>query len=173
MRIVKVLLWLLLSILLVVIGIGVASWLFYQVTNTGVDWPTAKGVIILSGSSYEREPPISHLFNSQDWLVTVSFEYEVQGVRYSWYQQWYETKPEAERKQLQYSPGATITIYYNPKMPSIAVVEPEKKLVSIPDLMYVLFIIPVLGVGVTLIILNSQDLVKYVRNRWGNRAKLT
>jgi hypothetical protein len=173
MRIVKVLLRLILGVLLVVIGIGVAGWLFYQVTNTSVEWPTAKGVILSSGLSYEREPPISHLFSSQDWLVTVSFEYEVQGVRYSWYQQWYETKAEAEKKQLQYSPGATITIYYNPNSPTIAVIEPEKKLVSMPDLLYVLFIIPVLGAGVALIILASQDLVKDIRSRLGNRAKWT
>jgi len=101
------------------------------------------------------------MFTSRDWLVIVSFEYEVQDKRYSCYQQWYTSKAETQKELVKYSPGAIVPVYYDPNLPTFGVVEPEKRLFSIADLIFpILIIIPLLGGGIILIALASRDLLK-------------
>ncbi|OGO25296.1 MAG: hypothetical protein A2144_04895 [Chloroflexi bacterium RBG_16_50_9] len=168
MRIVKVLLRLLLGIFLVGIGVMVIGLLFYETADTGAQWPTAQGTIVSlhAWEEIDDDAPISVGFSSRDWFVTVSFEYEVNGVRYSWFQQWYESKAEAEKEQLKYSAGAIVTVHYHPEIPAIAVVEPTKHFLTWADLIfYLLFIIPLIGGGVSGIILALHDLLNGYKNR--------
>jgi len=159
MKTLKLLLRLLLGIFLGGIGLWLLVWHVTETTISRDIWPTAQGVIVSSDSSYEREPPVSHLFSSHDWLVAVSFDYEIEGELFTWYQQWYESKAEAEKAKLKYSPGAKVTIYYNPKIPTVAVVEPEKRLLSTADLVfYMLFVAPFLGGGMILIVEAARKL---------------
>ncbi len=161
MQLVKVLLGLLLGIFLLGIGVGIIAWGFFEFTDTRSEWPTVQGTITSSRAELDtsNDVPISTMFTFKQWLVSVSFKYEVNGVRYSWFQQWYESKAEAGKAQLKYSPGSIVTVYYHPETPTFAAVEPTKHLLTWADLIfYMLFIIPLIGGGVIVIILALQGL---------------
>jgi hypothetical protein len=98
--------------------------------NTRSQWPTVTGIVIHSSafesSSNDEAPTVMFGLSDEDWNVAVSFEYEIDGVRYSSHQMWVADQSEARSQKAKYSPGAAVPIYYNPKRTSSSVVEPRE-----------------------------------------------
>lgn len=92
-------------------------------------WPTAEGSVL--GAAVEREPAsvgpggrAYHLFSP-----AVEYEYEVRGERYSCStvsaaDMSTTNAARAERIAERYAPGSRVTVYYNPRRPGQAVLEP-------------------------------------------------
>lgn len=110
------------------ISLALLSWSFYlgkrSEQHARSQWPTVQGTII-SSEVYETNFESGPL-----WKSKVRFVYELAGLRYSGKQTWVVAqgdfgKKQAQKALLDYSPGATVPVYYNSANPGEAVVKPE------------------------------------------------
>jgi hypothetical protein len=172
MRLVKASLLMLLGIIIVVITIGgIIAVAFFSSGSysreTRSQWPVVQSTILSFEAREDvgNDTPINVRFSSKDWFVQVSFTYEVSGVRYFGYQQWYESKAEAEKEKVYYLPGSVIDVHFNSDKPYIAVVEPTKIAFAWIDWWWVYLLSGLLFLGVGIgAILTSLDRFK-TRNR--------
>ena len=123
------------AMFLIVIGVPFAvfgaymigGWVFsLRKAGRSWGWPQVAGKILRSEYGKDVADDGSYLH-----CVSISYEYEVNGVRYEsdrfsfggYYTSWNEH--EAVRKHARYSPiGKEIFVYYDPKQPAFSVLEP-------------------------------------------------
>jgi hypothetical protein len=153
MKMVKACLLMILGIFMVGVFIAIIiGWAYssdrYESENKS-NWPITQGKVINieAKQDIDDDTPISKMFSSEDWFVTASFVYEVEGVQYSGSQNWYESKTEAEKGILTYSPGSIINVYYNPDSPGTSVIEPTKVAFTWADYIWALLLVGFLFLG--------------------------
>jgi len=112
-------------------------------------WPITQGKVINieAKQDIDDDAPISTMFSSKNWFLTASFVYKIEGVQYSGFQNWYESKTEAEKDKLKYPPGSIIDVYYNPDSPSSSLIEPSKVAFTWADYIWVLLLAGFLFLG--------------------------
>ena len=164
MKVVKTCLIMVLGVFMVGVSVVIMiGWVYspdrYESENRS-NWPITQGKVINieAKQDIDDDAPISTMFSTKNWFVIVSFVYEIEGVQYSGFQNWYESKAEAEKGKLKYSPGSVINVYYNPDSPGTSVIEPKKVAFMWVDYIWVLLLTGFLflgsGMGTILVALN-------------------
>jgi hypothetical protein len=119
--------------------------------ETKAQWPVVNGAVIGSNasesSSNDEAPSVMLGTSDENWTVVVSFEYAVNNVRYTGLQLWAANESEARSQETRYSKGAVASVYYNPKKPSSAVVEPREVYYSTLDRFVLPFLMGVPGLA--------------------------
>ena len=112
-----------------------------QIRATQSQWPTVLGTIQISRLEErcgEQEA---------DVYIVVTFEYQVENVRYLGKQDWYvggSTYGQLVDKEMsEYTIGRIMPIYYNPKNPEEAVINPN--LVHIPIIHWIIYVLLLIG----------------------------
>jgi uncharacterized protein DUF3592 len=136
-----------------------------------VDWPSTKGKVTLSRGTWtlERNPMTDRL--TKYYRAELEYEYEVNGTKYqstniamNSAQINYPSQGAAELVAKQYPRGATVTVYYNPDEPHVAVLKKGQSYMSIGPL---LLGIPIIFLG--LVVLVATTAIAFMM--WRRRRK--
>ncbi len=123
-------------------------------------WPTATGVMSKVEVKWTTNSRSRHVTEEQkSWYVDVEYEYTVRGVKYSSrklgpaFMIKFASKAGAQEylKKHGYQPGAEVKVYYNPKDPSDAVLQPGESSAWFCYFLAVVFAVPAVIVGLILV----------------------
>jgi hypothetical protein len=116
--------------ILILVGTLVLIWqgILFKEAQDARSWPTANGKIISSRLSAERD---SGFNKPMMYGTSIKYEYSIDGKafvsnRILFGQMTSNWSNGANTLISRYPPGKVVTVYYNPKNPEIAVLEPGK-----------------------------------------------
>jgi hypothetical protein len=107
---------LLLAIILIVMSVGGnILWIDHIKNDVGskARWPTTKGTVLNFNESRD--------FDDDEIWFSAEFIYEIGGLQYSEKQNWIVGLFEVSHSR-RYTPGESVTVYYDPEKPEIAVI---------------------------------------------------
>ncbi len=135
------------GILLMLLGISILALFAWVITflvsvdrysaKTKAGWPTVPGTVThstaIENSPNDEAPSVMAGFSDQNWTVTVSFEYMVNGSPYASFQMWAANQSDAQSQKNKYSSGTVVPVHYKPDQPSTSVVEPGEEYYNSTD----------------------------------------
>ena len=143
-------------VILVVLGGGgiiAGIWIILKAYASS-KWPSCQGTI--TSSEVDMEKTARH--RTETFTAKVAFEYQVRGKSYSasrisFFEYGSSNPDHATRRVARYPTGRSVRVYYNPKNPKTAVLEPGARLMSYCVLG---FGIALAGIGVVLLLCLTQ-----------------
>jgi hypothetical protein len=127
-------------------GLILTVWLHFRLTGFTRRWPVAMGILLDREVASERD-------DVGPWYrPVVRYRYEIAGQRFEgnhigWTEQQHRTYAKARTAIDSFSPGQKVNVYYDPKMPSSAVLNPGRMIpvpaelvIASTAVMYVLLI---------------------------------
>jgi hypothetical protein len=111
-------------------GLILTVWLRFRLTGFTRSWPVAIGILLDREVASERD-------DVGPWYrPVVRYRYEIAGQRFegshiSWTEQQHRTYAKARMALDSFSPGQKVNVYYDPKMPNSAVLNPSR-MIAVP-----------------------------------------
>jgi hypothetical protein len=115
-----------LAVVFILVGIGLTSTGIYNIVEASKSkrWPSTAGAILKSGVKETRWGEAVDYSTDIEYTYTVGDKHYLAS-RITWASENLSgiKKDEAEKKVSDYPPGKTVTVFYDPKDPTIAVLD--------------------------------------------------